>query len=1419
MKNNLPVYRLNRSAGDRGNVLVLVVVVLGLLALLGGVYLQTARVQRRVFVDADDISLTARDIAVQEITQILKDDIFNPVTGVFLDYENGTEALDKPWTNDASQYDVFDVAGNDIGDARGSALDDTWLASPTPFLQGGEWRWRQISTLNGTWFATNAAPSVDIADRQLNAAQVRGDDPTDWYGNGGTLRQGIDFNIPAFTDPTLVDADGDGMPDSRLQRIDGFASNNGLEYFTAIRIIDLSSLLNLNTAASSLQLPGGNFDTTAIGTDAPQSESPTEVNLGTTALDAIFDTNVALESSIFDEVNGFNRWRDIADSSILERREHWKDAASRLGVPGPSATATRIINLLEDVDEVELRYRGGAFDFEERSSNVDKPYLPTAAPDIPSGIQTLLGQGLYDPATAGIESNSEAGNFFTYIPTAVFSAPNARVRFTTASGEALFTPPLPRESLYEGAVRQLQVPLNDDRLKVVFDYPPASDAAVAGRPPLKPFASNHAFAPGQDAVAAMAPIPARPASNIVDSARAMTEVAAAVRDVYNVDFTTTKAVAANEPNAGGGTVPPADPGNTETPVLFGDRVAAGELDVNLFATQFAASLKDYVDADNLLTVLDANGMLRPDDDQPEQPYDTHVFPLGNGWSNTDTSASGLNWSPPTTPNPRVGFEAFPYISEVYVQANYEINSTTSPPVVSTEVIPGNAASEPDYDVTWDRVGNAGYAIEIRNPFNYPISLSNVHLTVGPSPGLNDQAGTAGEPLGITPTTPLAERWDTSSTVYAVALPTADAKDADFDGDQVRNDFDLADLVTHALQASTFPNPLASDVRKDTLEPNEVLILYRNSNQGAGFDADEDQIVNADAAPPILFDDGEREPNERQFDGAEPDDSLIRDDSVAFSYAAGDYTYTYVPVDFVWPGHNSGSTSDPDAYKGGSVTVELSARLADDSNGFTDATPVVGVVGGTLNNGGNLPEQFRSQRIQVVDTSVATPASYLTTMTDFDSAAATPGPAAGSTVVMQHSTVGSGNQLNTMLMRRTDFATRHVFPDDFDRAAAPADVQNNDLADLLDTGLGTPENITRADVRGLFDGLTSPAIVGARQDLLGEADKSGAPGYTTQNNDYITTTNQEQVIVRNAPLSSTAEVAGLLLMGIETVRAGSEGVTGSTADSFFNNQVGPTAIPDSFDYFRLNFGENPAIPLPATSNQITALPAAANSPLDIPHATFLLNRFTVVGPQRDGIDNDGDGLVDALDSNEQTVAGRLNINGAQPELIRSALPFADATLRGTMATAITTERNDALLTAAPQTGLDTVWRMLNPIAAVVPNAQALADDNQRDAANTARIDFLLNELPTSDDGIENDTEERYTFLGALPQVATTRSDVFVAYILVQGYRDADGDGSFATAGEPEDGLIEQTRSIVLFDRSKMVNSSDPVEARVLYTFPK
>jgi len=77
--------------------------------------------------------------------------------------------------------------------------------------------------------------------------------------------------------------------------------------------------------------------------------------------------------------------------------------------------------------------------------------------------------------------------------------------------------------------------------------------------------------------------------------------------------------------------------------------------------------------------------------------------------------------------------------------------------------------------------------------------------------------------------------------------------------------------------------------------------------------------------------------------------------------------------------------------------------------------------------------------------------------------------------------------------------------------------------------------------------------------------------------------------------------------------------------------------------------------------------------------------------------------------------------------------------------------------------------------------------------------------TNGDDVENDREEKILLSKWLTEVASTRSDTYVAYIRVVGYP---ADDFTANNGRP----VETARAIAVFDRSNVRQGDDTVEMK-------
>ena len=261
------------------------------------------------------------------------------------------------------------------------------------------------------------------------------------------------------------------------------------------------------------------------------------------------------------------------------------------------------------------------------------------------------------------------------------------------------------------------------------------------------------------------------------------------------------------------------------------------------------------------------------------------------------------------------------------------------------------------------------------------------------------------------------------------------------------------------------------------------------------------------------------------------------------------------------------------------------------------------------------------------------------------------------------------------------------------------------------------------------------------------------------------------------------------------------------------EVWNTTTPDVEDLY-LAIDPTPPAPAPPTP----VIQTGGSPAWNVPHGMFLLSRFTTLSPNVDGLDNNN--FAGADDDREQKLLGRLNLNQIETQLLADVLPFAmpvppppptpapTPDVPGDIAAATENRRGDTPpLSAAPGPGLVLPWQLWNE-----PGLDAMIVDTGDTQGIHARLDFRQNYRETAGDpivdNVADDREELSTLLSMLGQVATTRSDVYVAYILVHGYEATD----FLA------GPVETGRMIVMFDRTNLLTNEDSVQYTVLYRFP-
>jgi hypothetical protein len=266
------------TAARPGSVLILVVVLVVLLALMGTALLSTTRGDR--YVSSQNTANTQIDLLVEGVVQLVKSAIAGDLTGVpntgvnttartyRAAWDSGTVASSQQYINAYNHWDMPNLKPDDpaTGYIAADHPQDKWLAPRLPAIPDDRGRvagvfWPSITMLPGVAkfdapFACN--PTSRSIDLTLPATY------TDHFTHGQTQftpnfvqPRGYSQVFPAWFLQNLgclmlaADADGDGIADSGYVKIP-VGELDGLTYYYAVRIIDNSSAVNVNTAWSSL---------------------------------------------------------------------------------------------------------------------------------------------------------------------------------------------------------------------------------------------------------------------------------------------------------------------------------------------------------------------------------------------------------------------------------------------------------------------------------------------------------------------------------------------------------------------------------------------------------------------------------------------------------------------------------------------------------------------------------------------------------------------------------------------------------------------------------------------------------------------------------------------------------------------------------------------------------------------------------------------------------------------------------------------------------------------------------------------------------------------------------------------------------------------------------------------------------------
>ena len=420
-RRDAPAPRANRFRCDRrGSAIILVVVAIVLMAILGATFVQITRFER-IDTGGEHIDIAINSV-LNEVAVVLAQDLYDDNENFFNHVGSdrtdggGDEPYDYPWTNSAvMERDVVFVDGTG-GTAEGGVYDDPWLADLSAKPNGAIDEWPHLSDLTGRF--------LNVGDRDLTLVGQ-----TNPGEVASTAAMVTDIATDYASSPYLVDADGDGIGDS-LWAYCPAAEIAGKRYVYAIRIVDLSAKININTAL-------GVTDNAGNISGAPRGDSPTDIDAtgyahaiggtagsGTTGATAVNEFNQTIAQRYPGVATAPVAWGDATN----QRRHIWLDGASLVN----NALVNQATNPSYDPNDrfgqsdlLELLYKNGLNNFAVATPVEDR---------MPTLLRRDSNEFVYNDAVVPAAYKTNGPEDWTQL--------NPRILFTTESGAMVIAPPV-----------------------------------------------------------------------------------------------------------------------------------------------------------------------------------------------------------------------------------------------------------------------------------------------------------------------------------------------------------------------------------------------------------------------------------------------------------------------------------------------------------------------------------------------------------------------------------------------------------------------------------------------------------------------------------------------------------------------------------------------------------------------------------------------------------------------------------------------------------------------------------------------------------------------------------------------------------------------------------------------------------------
>jgi hypothetical protein len=216
-----------------GSALILTVVLTSLLAIVGVLFVMLSRIDKMATTATSESRKL--NFAVDTILARICEEL----------------ALDVPGANDPNQeyYDYPDA-------------NNVWLAGLEPYKSGDDYFWGQISDVTGF---------LGSREWDTNDILISNSDPNICFKAIIPEYKAVLLNSSGGLLEQLADADGDGVADSKWFELNDVTSSKGKPIYAAVRIVDNSGMLNVNT--------GYKFDPNSTVVDNIDGSSVLQVNL------------------------------------------------------------------------------------------------------------------------------------------------------------------------------------------------------------------------------------------------------------------------------------------------------------------------------------------------------------------------------------------------------------------------------------------------------------------------------------------------------------------------------------------------------------------------------------------------------------------------------------------------------------------------------------------------------------------------------------------------------------------------------------------------------------------------------------------------------------------------------------------------------------------------------------------------------------------------------------------------------------------------------------------------------------------------------------------------------------------------------------------------------------------------------------